>query len=216
MKLSNIKSLVTGAMKVVDAGVDFVAPADDKEKAKQERETRDKKIAQGIHGKVNEKEMRRWYKKNPELRLSHILIEFSPTATASQIKEAKKRANEIYAEVKKSKRPFEELVRLYSDDSLSKNTGGDINYQSRLTIVPPVYETALRMKVGQVKGLVRTQYGYHILKLTGKRSYDQANKRSIRTGVFDSKRKRIFDGYFKKLSGNYKVKRNRQALKGVK
>jgi parvulin-like peptidyl-prolyl isomerase len=177
----------------------------------------EKKLGKQVEGiKVNEKEMRLWYKKNPELRLSHILIEFSPTATAAQIKEAKKRANEIYAEVKKSKRPFEELVRLYTDDSLSKNTGGDINYQSRLTIVPPFYETALRMKVGQIKGLVRTQYGYHILKLTGKRSYDQANKRSIRTGVFDFKRKQVFDAYFKKLSGNYKVKRNRPALKGVK
>ena len=177
----------------------------------------EKKLGKEVEAiKVNEKEMQNWYKSNPELRLSHILIEFSPTATPEQIQEAKKRAEEIYSEVIKSKRPFEELVRLYSDDSLSKNTGGDINYQSRLTIVPPVYDTALGMKIGQIKGLVRTQYGFHILKLTGKRSYDQANKRTIRTGVFDFKRKKIFDSYFEKLSQNYNVKRNQQVLKGLK
>lgn len=166
--------------------------------------------------KVNEKEMQRWYKKNPELRLSHILIEFAPTANKGQIAEAEKRAKEIYKEVRASKRPFEELVRLYTDDSLSKNTGGDINYQSRLTVVPQVYDTALKLKVGQIKGLVRTQYGFHIIKLTGKRSYKQANKRAVRTAVFDEKRKKIFDKYFSKLSKNYKVKRNTQALKKLK
>jgi peptidyl-prolyl cis-trans isomerase C/peptidyl-prolyl cis-trans isomerase D len=166
--------------------------------------------------KVNEKEMRAYYKRNPEVRLSHILIEFKPTATKKEIAKAKKRAEEILAEVKKSKRPFEELVKLYTDDSITKNTGGDIQYQSRVTIVPPVYEAALKMKIGQIRGLVRTQYGFHILKLTGKRNYQQANKRQIRAAVFDFKRKKVFDKYFSKLSQKYKVKRNQQVLKSIK
>lgn len=166
--------------------------------------------------KISEKEMQAYYRKNPELRLSHILIEFKPGSSAKEIAEARKRAEEIYAEVKKSKRPFEDLVKLYSDDSLSKNSGGDIQYQSRITIVPPIYEAALKMKVGSVRGIIRTQYGFHIIKLTGKRSYQQANKRQLRAAVFDFKRKKIFDKYFVGLSKKYKVQRNRQALKGVK
>lgn len=165
---------------------------------------------------INEKEMRAYYRQNPELRLSHILIEFKPDANAKEIEDAKKRADEIYAEVQKSKRPFEDLVKLYSDDSLSKNSGGDIQYQSRITIVPPIYEAALKMKVGSVKGIIRTQYGFHIIKLTGKRSYQQANKRQLRAAVFDFKRKKVFDKYFSSLSKKYKVQRNQQALKNVK
>ncbi|MCB0408342.1 MAG: peptidylprolyl isomerase [Bdellovibrionales bacterium] len=165
---------------------------------------------------VNEKEMRAYYTKNPEVRLSHILVEFKPDASEKEKAEAKKRALELYEEVKKSKRPFEDLVKLYSDDSLSKNTGGDIQYQSRVTIVPPIYEAALKMNIGSIKGLIETQYGYHIIKLTGKRSYQQANKRQIRAAVFDMKRKHIFDKYFNGLSKKYSVKRNTQALKSVK
>src|SRR5690606_16462113 len=70
--------------------------------------------------KVTEKEMQAYYKKNPEIRTSHILIEFRPDATTEQKKAAKDRATEIYEEVRKSKRPFEELVGLYTDDVLSK------------------------------------------------------------------------------------------------
>jgi parvulin-like peptidyl-prolyl isomerase len=159
--------------------------------------------------KVTEAEMQKYYKDNPEIRTSHILIEFRPEATADQKKAAKDRAEEIYAEVKKSKRPFEELVGLYTDDVLSKRTGGDVGWQSRVTLVPTYYDAALSMKVGDVKGLIETQYGYHIIKVTGRRGYNDANKRQIRAAVFDAKRKELFDAYFKKLARQYPVKMNK-------
>jgi peptidyl-prolyl cis-trans isomerase C/peptidyl-prolyl cis-trans isomerase D len=156
--------------------------------------------------KVNEAEMKAYYVKNPELRTSHILIEFKPEATAEQRKVAQARAQEIYSEVKKSKRPFEELVALYTDDVLSKKTGGDVGWQNGSTLVPNYYNAALGMKVGDVKGLVETQYGFHIIKLTGRRSYADANKRQIRTAVFDEKRKDIFNAYFNQLKKRYVIK----------
>ncbi len=166
--------------------------------------------------KVSEKEMRAFYKKNPEFRSSHILIEFKPDATEAQRKEALKRATEIYQEVKKSKRPFEELVKLYSDDNLSKMNGGDIGYQSRMTVVPTYYQALAKLKVGQITGPIRTLYGYHIVKLTGIRSFQDANKKQLRAAVFDSKRKDIFDAYFKKLKGKYTVKTDESLLKTLK
>lgn len=161
---------------------------------------------------VADKEMEAWYKNNPELRTSHILIEFKAGATPQQIAEAKKRATEIYEEVRKSKRPFEELVKLYSDDPLSKQAGGDVGWQSRMTLVPAYYDTALAMKVGDVKGLIETQFGFHIIKLTGRRSYADANKRQIRAAVFDVKRKEAFDSYFNGLKKSYSIKTNPAAL----
>lgn len=74
---------------------------------------------------ISDKEMEEFYKKNPEIRFSHIVIEVKPGATAEQRKEAKGRADEILKEVKKSKRPFEDLVKLYSDDLVTKPLGGE-------------------------------------------------------------------------------------------
>lgn len=162
---------------------------------------------------VSDKEMEAWYKNNPEIRSSHILIEHKAGATPAQIAEAKKRATEIYEEVKKSKRPFEEMVRLYSDDALSKQMGGDIGWQSRVTLVPNYYEALNSLKVGEIRGLVETQFGFHIIKLTGRKTFENANKRQIRAAVFDEKRKQIFNEYFDKLKRAYTIKENLGALK---
>ncbi|MGZ3768435.1 MAG: peptidylprolyl isomerase [Bdellovibrio sp.] len=162
---------------------------------------------------VSDKEMKTWYANNPELRTSHILIEYKAGATPAQIAEARKRANEIYDEVKKSKRPFEELVKLYSDDALSKQAGGDIGWQSKVTLVPGYYDAALAMKVGEIKGLIETQFGFHVIKLTGRRSFENANKRQIRAAVYDEKRKEIFNGYFDKLKKSYTIKENKSVIK---
>ena len=162
---------------------------------------------------VSDKEMQTWYAKNPELRTSHILIEYKAGATPAQIAEAKKRAGEIYDEVKKSKRPFEELVKLYSDDALSKQAGGDIGWQSRVTLVPSYYDAASDMKVGEVRGLIESQFGFHVIKLTGRRSFENANKRQLRAAVYDEKRKQIFNEYFDKLKKSYTIKENTSAIK---
>ncbi len=163
--------------------------------------------------KVTDKEMQAYYEKNPEIRTSHILIEYRPDATEDQKKAARERANEIYEEVKKSKRPFEELVGLYTDDVLSKRTGGDVGWQSRVTLMPSYYNAALSMKVGAIKGLIETQYGYHIIKVTGRHGYADANKQQIRASVFDEKRKELFDNYFAKLKKTYAIKVNKNLIK---
>ncbi|WP_367157700.1 peptidylprolyl isomerase [Bdellovibrio bacteriovorus] len=162
---------------------------------------------------VSDAEMKAWYAKNPELRTSHILIEFKAGATPAQVAEAKKRATEIYEEVKKSKRPFEELVKLYSDDALSKQVGGDIGWQSRVTLVPNYYEAVVNMKVGEITGLIETQFGFHVIKLTGRRSFENANKRQIRAAVFDEKRKQVFNDYFERMKKSYPIKENKGLLK---
>lgn len=162
---------------------------------------------------VKDAEMKEFYKTNPELRTSHILISYKPGATEAQVAEAKKRATEILEEVKKSKRPFEELVRLYSDDPQSKQAGGDVGWQSRVTLVPAYYEAALSMKQGDVKGLIETQYGFHVVKLTGRHTYEEADKKQVRAAVFDQKRRAVFNEFFDKLKKGYSIKTNPELLK---
>jgi parvulin-like peptidyl-prolyl isomerase len=162
---------------------------------------------------VQEKDMKEYYKKNPEIRSSHILIEFKLGANSSQKQEAQKRALEIYEEVKKSKRPFPELVKLYSDDTLTKQNGGDLGFQSRATLLPHFYETILAMKPNEIKGVVESPYGYHIIKVTDRRSFENANKRQLRALVFDEKRKEIFDRYFDTLKKSYPVSVNKSLIR---
>lgn len=166
--------------------------------------------------KITETDLRNEYKRSPEVRTSHILIEVRQDATKQQLAAAQKRANEIYQDVRKSKRPFEELVKLYSDDTLSKPAGGDIGYQSRVTSVPTYYETALKMRDGQISAPVRSRYGFHIIKKTGQRTFQQADRRKLRAIAFETKRKEIFDRYFQGLKKRYKTSVNRSLLRKVK
>ncbi|MCS6838408.1 MAG: peptidylprolyl isomerase [Bdellovibrionaceae bacterium] len=161
---------------------------------------------------ISEKEMQEYYKRNPEIRSSHILIEIKPDSTPAQREEARKRALEIYEEVKKSKRPFEELVKIYSDDILTKDRGGDLGFQSRATVLPNFYEAILGMKVGEIKGVIESPNGFHIVKVTDRRSYENSDKRQLKALVFDEKRAQILNEYFEKLKKEYKVEINRNTL----
>lgn len=167
--------------------------------------------------KVTEGEMKKYYERNPDLKTSHILFEFKVGATPEEKQIARKRAQEVLAEVKSSKKPFADLAKLYSDDVLSKDRGGDIDYQNRVTLVPTYYDAASKLSLNGISGIVETRYGFHIIKLTGRRSYDETlDKRPLRTSVFDEKRKVIFDDYFAKLKSKYKISINKSALKGAK
>lgn len=177
----------------------------------------EKKLGKPVEDiKITEAEMKEFYKKNPELRIAHILIDLKTDATTEQRESTRKRAEEILSEVRKSKRPFEELVKLYSDDIPTKEMGGDIGYQSRVTMLPSIYESAVTMKTGEIKGLLETRFGFHIIKLVDRRAYDMADKRQIRVALFDDKRARLFNDYFERTKKSYKVEVNRDALKSVR
>lgn len=165
--------------------------------------------------KISEKEMRDFYQKNPELRLSHILIELKDNATSEERDATRKRAAEFLDEIKKSKRPFEDFVKIYSDDMATKETGGDIGFQSRVTLSPIIYDAAMKLKTNEVKGLIETKFGFHIIKLLERRSFDMADKHQIRAALFDDKRAKIFDDYFEKVKKSYKVNVNKEALKSI-
>lgn len=166
--------------------------------------------------KISEEEMRASYSKKPEIRSSHIFIELKQGATAEQKKIAKARAQEIYKDVSASKRPFEELVKLYSDDTLSKVAGGDIGYQNQINNVPAIYESLLKLKVGQISAPIETPMGFHIIKVTDRRSFRDADHVAIRAAILNEKRKVLFDAYFKKVKGRYSVTKNEKLLKSLK
>ena len=154
---------------------------------------------------VTDNEMKSYYKKNPTMRSSHILISYPIGASNKQIQEAKKRANKIYKNVMTGQKKWSVYVRMYTDDDTTKTMKGDIGYQSARTIQPKYYNALKKLKMGAVSPPIQSIYGFHIIKKTGQRSYERANKDALKIAVFDKKRFEIFDKYFEKLKKKYKV-----------
>jgi parvulin-like peptidyl-prolyl isomerase len=157
--------------------------------------------------KVSEKDLKEYYKKQPELRLAHIFINSRP--------EAKKKAVDVLTETKAGKRSFEDLAKTYSDDPATKDAGGDLGFQNRMTLPTALYDAALGMKSGEVQGPIETPSGFYIIKLLERRKFDMADKHLLRAAALSERREKIFKEFFDKTKKNYKVEINQEALKSA-
>ncbi len=103
---------------------------------------------------------------NEQRRASHILIAFGVSATPEQKQQAKAKAEQILAEVKKNPKSFESLAIKNSQDPGSAVKGGDLGSFGRGAMVKPFEEAAFSMKVNEISNLVESEFGYHIIKVT--------------------------------------------------
>jgi peptidyl-prolyl cis-trans isomerase D len=116
----------------------------------------------------------------PESRqASHILIAVDKSAGAEAKAKARAQAEQIANEVKKSPTSFAELAKKYSQDPGSAAKGGDLGSFSRGSMVKAFDDAVFSMKVGEISSPVESEYGYHIIRLTGitpgqARSFEQA------------------------------------------
>ncbi len=100
-----------------------------------------------------------------ERRASHILIESGPQASADEQKAAQAKVEEVRAKLKGGA-DFAALAKQYSDDKGSAAKGGDLGFSRRGAFVKEFEATLFSMTPGEVSGPVKTQYGYHLIKLT--------------------------------------------------
>lgn len=80
-------------------------------------------------------------------------------------------AKEILAKIQEGE-DFGALAKQYSEDPGSKDNNGDLGYFPRGEMVPEFEEAAFALDVGEVSGLVKTEYGYHIIKVEGKKTLE--------------------------------------------
>ncbi|MFZ3589809.1 peptidylprolyl isomerase [Bacillus sp. DJP31] len=113
--------------------------------------------------KVTDEEVEEHYNTlKPELKASHILVDDEAKA-----QEVKKKLDEGGS--------FEELAKEYSKDG-SAAAGGDLGYFGAGKMVPEFEEAAYALKVGEVSGLVKSEFGYHIIKLTDRKELEPLEK----------------------------------------
>lgn len=134
---------------------------------------------------VSEDELRKYYDENrsrytvaEERRASHILIKADASASAEEKAKAKARAEALLAEVRKNPASFAELARKNSQDEGSAARGGDLDFFGRGAMVKPFEDAAYALKQGEISNVVQSDFGYHLIQLTGlrggeTRSYDQ-------------------------------------------
>ncbi|MGZ8210991.1 MAG: SurA N-terminal domain-containing protein [Burkholderiales bacterium] len=104
----------------------------------------------------------------PESRqASHILIAVDKTAGPDAKEQARAKAEPIAAEAKKNPNSFAELAKKHSQDPGSAANGGELGTFSRGSMVKAFDEAVFGMKVGDISAPVETEYGYHIIRLTG-------------------------------------------------
>lgn len=125
---------------------------------------------------VTEDEIKAWYDGHPERyrqaeerRASHILIAADSKGSAEGMQAAEARAAEVLAQLKKSPGDFARLAKQYSQDPGSAGKGGDLDWFGRGAMVKSFEDAVFSLKEGQVSDVVRSDFGLHIIKLTGAR-----------------------------------------------
>ncbi|WP_051412126.1 peptidylprolyl isomerase [Halonatronum saccharophilum] len=111
-----------------------------------------------------------------EVRASHILVRNHD----KDDEEAKAIAEEVLTKLEAGE-DFGELAKEYSEDGSAAN-GGDLGFFGRGQMVGPFEEKAFALETGEVSGLVETQFGYHIIKVTDRKdiSADEADMEELR------------------------------------
>ncbi len=136
---------------------------------------------------VPEAEIEAFYKQNqsqystPEqVRASHILLKTEGKDEAA----VRTQAEEILKRVKAGE-DFAALAKQYSEDDTNSANGGDLDYFGRGSMVPEFEQAAFTMKPGEVSELVKTSFGFHIIKLVERRDAATRPLAELRTEIED-------------------------------
>ncbi|KAF4533630.1 hypothetical protein B566_EDAN005677 [Ephemera danica] len=120
---------------------------------------------------VSDAEIKAWYDGHKgryvvvpeERRASHILIASEKLGKDK----AKSKAEEMLAEIRTNPSSFAELAKEHSDDPGSAAKAGDLGFFRRGMMVKPFEDTTFALKEGDISGVVESDFGFHIIMLTG-------------------------------------------------
>ena len=108
------------------------------------------------------------FRQGGERRASHILIQADKDAAADVVKAAREKAEGLLKQIKANPADFEKLAKENSQDPGSAEKGGDLGFFARGSMVKPFEDAVFGMsKEGEVSGVVQSDFGLHIIKLTG-------------------------------------------------
>lgn len=148
------------------------------------------------------------FKREKEINTRHILLK------------TEEEAKQIQSRLLKGE-DFVELAKQYSIDPNAKTTGGEIGFHPKGTLLPEYEVVAFKLsKAGQISGIVKTQFGYHIIRLEGMKApsyvpFDEV-KDFIKQKISQEKQKEILEKYIEDLKKIAKITINEELLKAEK
>lgn len=154
--------------------------------------------------KVSEEEMKKTFeeKYKTEVKASHILV--NDEKTAKEIKQKLDNGGD-----------FAKLAEQFSKDPGSKTKGGDLGFFGKGAMVPEFDKVAFTIEKNKVSDPIKSNYGYHIIKVTDERENTFENKKEeIENQIKQEKAKPITE-IVEKLRKDADVKVNDKELKGI-
>jgi peptidyl-prolyl cis-trans isomerase D len=151
---------------------------------------------------VDESELEAYYQEKKESlktqeqrRASHILIQVADDADEETLNKAQAEAEEVLAKLRAGE-DFAALAKQHSDDPGSSAQGGDLGFFARGAMVPEFDESVFDMQPGDVSELVRTQFGFHIIKLAEIRGSEIQTLEQARDELIAELKQRSVDDLF--------------------
>jgi peptidyl-prolyl cis-trans isomerase D len=144
----------------------------------------------GASIKISDDDLKQYYAQNkarysvPEERLaSHILIAVPAGASDAVRQQARAKAESVQAQLRKTPGDFARLAKQYSDDPISKERGGDLEYYARGVMVKPFDDALFALKQGEISDIVTTTDGFHLIKATAIRPAETRSLESVRGDI---------------------------------
>jgi peptidyl-prolyl cis-trans isomerase C len=161
---------------------------------------------------VTDKEAQDYYAKNKEYRTAHILFRMRVVPQKEETEEALKKAMEVYKELQAKPQNWPERANKYSQSSTAP-AGGDLGFLPAVKFAPEYFKAINEKKVGFISSPVRTQFGYHIIKVLGVHEWKDVDPALYKKIVYDVKRDKILEEYFDSQRKSAQVKINKELLK---
>jgi len=156
-------------------------------------------------GQVTEAEVRKAYGEDKIASVRHILL-LTQGKSGAEKAEIRKKMENVLARAKKGE-DFAALAKEFTEDSGSKDKGGLYENFEHGKMVKPFEDAAFSVPVGEISGLVETEYGYHILKVEGRKKETQPLdqvKTQIETRIKERKQTSAFAAHMAKLKESAK------------
>lgn len=161
---------------------------------------------------VTDKDVETYYSGHPEYRTAHILFRMKALPEENEWKAAQQQALKVFKSIEKRPDLFSEMANRYSQTSTAPN-GGDIGFQPAVKLAPEYFEAINGKGKNYITSPVRTQFGYHIIKILAVKKFKSINTALYKKIVYDIKRDKVLAGYFTELRKSAKIKINKSALK---
>lgn len=158
---------------------------------------------------VSSEEVRNYYEEHqsdygqPEERqASHILIAVTDSSEDEKA-EAKRKAEDILAQVTQEPEKFAELASEFSDDSGSAKSGGELGFLGKGVLVKEFEDALFQMELNEIRGPVETAFGFHIIKLSEIKPAKVATVEEVEDSIEETLKRQKITGRFGEIAEEF-------------